>query len=155
MEDNNALPHAPRVKQAAQKGIVLEQLRQVPIVQVACRKAGVSRATFYRMRAEDPEFEAAVAKAIEEGVAFINDMSESQVVSLIKDRNWPAISFWLKAHHSSYRTKVDVDARIIDAQEALTEEQKTIITRALRLASLTGEDDSSNKQQEDGKSEQR
>ncbi len=124
------------IRQKKEKEAILEQLRRVPIVQVACERAGVSRATFYRLRAEDVEFKTSVEGAINEGVAFITDMSESQLISLIKEKNWPAISFWLRAHHPAYRNKIDVQAHITAIPEKLTPEQEAEIERAIKLASL-------------------
>lgn len=45
-------------RQEAQKQAMLEQLRRIPIIQVACEKAGVSRPTLYRMRSADEKFRA-------------------------------------------------------------------------------------------------
>ena len=124
------------VRQQKEKELILEQLRKIPIIETACSRAQISRATFYRLRAEDPEFKTSVEEAIAEGVSFINDMSESQAISLIKEKNWPAISFWLRARHPAYRQKVDMDARITPVLEKLTPEQEELIGKALRLAAL-------------------
>ncbi len=134
-----------KLRQEKEKQIVLEQLRRIPIVQVACEKAGVSRATFYRLRNEDSEFKKVIEEAVTEGVSFITDMSESQLITLIKDKNWPAISFWLRAHHPSYRTKVDINARITATPEKLTPEQEAEIERAIKLASLVEDESKINK----------
>ena len=100
------------IKQQKEKEIILQHLRKIPIVQVACEKAGVSRATFYRLRVEDEHFKTSVEEALAEGVTFINDMSEAQLITLIKEKNWPAISFWLRGHHPSYKQK-DFSAGIL------------------------------------------
>lgn len=92
-------------RQRKEKETILEHLRQIPIVQISCQKAGISRATFYRLRAEDESFKTSVEEAITEGVNFINDLSEGQLISLIKEKNWPAISFWLRSHHPSYKQR--------------------------------------------------
>ncbi len=123
------------------KNQILVQLKEVPIVQIACSKAGVSRATYYRWRDEDAEFRKSADEAIAEGVLFINDMSESQMISLIKDKNWPAISFWLKHRHASYANKLELSGRVTTLDEELTPEQKALVDRALRLASLVEEED--------------
>ncbi len=125
-----------KLRQEKEKQLMLEQLRRIPIIQVACEKAGISRPTFYRLRSGDDKFKAAIEEAVVEGVAFINDMSEAQVISLIKEKNWPSISFWLKARHPAYKTKVEVDARVVQAPEKLTPEQQELVENALRLAVL-------------------
>ena len=63
-------------------------------------------------------------------------MSEHQIISLIKDKNWSAISFWLRHHHPKYADKIKIEANINNTDEELTSEQKKIVKRALKLASL-------------------
>jgi len=123
------------MKNEKQKQLLLEQLRKTPIVELACEKAGVSRATYYRWRKENPEFAKISDEAITDGESFINDMSESQVISLIKDKNWPAISFWLKYHHPKYANKIEVEANIKQSDGKLTPEQEEIVRKALELIS--------------------
>ncbi len=123
------------LRQTKEKELILEQLRRIPIIQVACEKAGVARATFYRLRNDDPNFKLAIEEAVTEGVALITDMSEVQVISLIKDKNWSAISFWLRAHSPKYSTKVELTTKI-QREEILTDQQKELIQKALSLATL-------------------
>lgn len=129
------------------KETLIEQLKKTPIIEIACEKAGISRATYYRWRKENPDFAKTADEAIIDGESFINDMSESQVISLIKEKNWPAISFWLKYHHPKYANKIEVEANIKQLDEKLTPEQETVVREALRLASLLPEEES----QEDNK----
>lgn len=118
-----------------QKEQLLEQLKKTPVVQFSCEKNGIGRATYYRWRNEDEGFKKAADDAIAEGTLFINDLSEFQVISLIRDKNWPAISFWLKHHHPSYATKVEVMAQIKESNDELTPEQEAVVREALRLSS--------------------
>ncbi len=117
------------------KKLFLENLKKVPIVQVACEKAGVSRATVYRWRDKDKKFRKTLDQALSEGEALVNDMSESQLISLIKEKNFSAIRFWLNHRHEKFRERVEVTAKI-EKQEELTQEQEAIVREALRLASL-------------------
>lgn len=116
--------------------LLLEQLKKTPIVQVACEKVGIGRATFYRWKSEDTEFANLADEAIAEGSSLVNDMAESQLMSAIRDKNLPAIIFWLKHHHESYATKVEVTARLKADNEVLTPEQEALVTKALQLAAL-------------------
>ena len=145
MNENKEKESLVKLRQEKEKQIVLEQLRQIPIVEVACQKSGVSRATFYRFRNEDSEFKKAIEEAVAEGIAFMTDVSESQLILLVKEKNWPAISFWLRAHHPAYRTKIDVNARITATPEKLTPEQEAEIERAIKLASLVEDEIKINK----------
>jgi len=118
------------------KKLVLEKLKKMPIVSVACNRAGISRATYYRWITKDKDFQRNTNKAMQDGELFINDMSESQVVNLIKDKNWSAISFWLRHHHPKYTDKIKIEANIKSVDEELTPEQEKIVKKALKLASL-------------------
>ena len=127
------------------KNKLLDQLKRVPIVEAACQKAGISRQTFYRWKFEDSEFAKEVEKAIDDGRMLVSDLSESQVLSLIRDKNWQAISFWLKHHHPSYKTRIQIEGSLQMPQEELTPDQEEIVKAALKLASLSA------KESEDGR----
>lgn len=118
------------------KNQFFDELAKIPIVQVACEKTGVSRNSVYRWRREDKEFEKKMDEAIEEGVAFVNDLTESQLLTMIKEKNWPAISFWLKHRHDKYKTRIQVEGDINTIQE-LNPDQKKLVEEALVLAKLT------------------
>ena len=126
------------MKKDKDQELILEQLKKIPIVEIACEKIKISRSTYYRWR-EDPEFAEAADAAMRDGELFVNDLSEAQVVNLIREKNWPAISFWLRAHHPRYATKLEVTAKFKAESEVLTPEQQALVDRALRLASLTDE----------------
>lgn len=113
----------------------LEELGKVPIVQVACEKTGLSRNSVYRWRKEDKAFEKKMDEALKSGVAFVNDMSESQLLTLIKEKSYQAISFWLRHRNDNYKERIEITTK--DDKEELTEEQKKIVKKALKLASIT------------------
>lgn len=119
-----------------EKRRIIEQLRKTPIVQIACEKSGVSRATYYRWRKDDDEFIKNTDQAISEGSLLVNDMAESKLMSAIRDKNLTAIIFWLKHHHPLYATKIEVTAKLKADNEVLTPEQEELVTKALKLASL-------------------
>lgn len=123
-------------RQNSQKIELLTRLRETPVIEVACRKVGIARATFYRWKEKDDVFSKEVDTAILEGSALINDIAESQLLTAIKDQNMTAIIFWLKHHHASYATKVEVTAQMKNLNETLTADQEALVTRALQLASL-------------------
>lgn len=125
------------MKNTKQKQLFLEHIRKIPIVQVACEKSGIARATIYRWRKESQKFRKAMEEALTEGEALINDMSESQLISLIRDKNYPAISFWLRHRNPKYRERVEVTGRIATKQEKLSKEEAKLVRKALRFASFT------------------
>lgn len=116
------------------KGVLLE-LQKMPIVQIACDRAKVSRSTYYRWRKEDEQFRLAADEALHNGELLINDMSETQLVSLIKDKHFPAIHLWLRQHHSAYRDKIEVINRPAEPED-LTPKQEATVKKALILAGL-------------------
>ncbi len=116
----------------------LEEIRKVPIVQVACEKTGVSRNTVYRWKREDKEFTKEFDEALADGVNYVNDMSESQLLQLIKDQNFSAVRFWLIKRHPAYKEKVEVISK--HELPELTDSQKETIKQALRLSNVIKQD---------------
>lgn len=112
----------------------LEELKKVPIVQVACEKTGVSRNTVYRWKREDKDFEKEFEKAMADGVAFVNDMSESQLLTLIKENNFSAVRFWLNKRHPAYKDKLEVTNK--NDIDELNPEQEAIVRKALEMAQI-------------------
>lgn len=112
-----------------------EELRKVPIVQVACEKTGLSRNSIYRWKKEDKEFSEKMDQAISDGVSFVNDMSESQLLTMIKEKNWSAISFWLKHRNDNYKNKVELSG-IVNTINELSPEQEKLVKQALNLAGV-------------------
>ncbi len=88
-----------------------EELTKVPIVQVACEKTGVSRNSVYRWRKDDASFCKKMDQALKDGVALVNDMSETQLLTLIKEKNYPAISFWLRHRNDNYKNKIEITTK--------------------------------------------
>lgn len=121
------------------KNIFLEQLRKIPIVTVACEKVDISRNSVYRWRNEDEEFLKEMEVALAEGEALVNDMSESQLLSLIQDRSWQAISFWLRHRSPKFRDRVEITAKI--KNETLTPEEEIIKREALKIAAGINNDE--------------
>ena len=111
------------------------ELAKVPIVQVACEKTGVSRNSVYRWKKDDKSFAQEMEKALSEGVAFVNDMSESQLLTMIKEKNYSAISFWLRHRNDNYRNKLEITT--VEESEEMTPSQKKTVRNALKLASIT------------------
>ena len=117
------------------QNIFLEELKRIPIVLVACEKNGISRNSVYRWKRDDKNFSKAMDEALAEGEALVNDMSESQLLTLIKEKNWQAISFWLRHRNPRFRDKIEVTSKIEDSEE-LTPSQAEVVRQALRLAKI-------------------
>lgn len=113
----------------------LAELRRIPIVQVACEKVGLSRNSVYRWKNEDKNFSKEMDLALADGEALINDMSESQLLTMIKEKNWSAISFWLRHRNPKFKERIEIESKINTPQE-LSPEQKALVNNALKMASL-------------------
>ncbi len=113
----------------------LEELAKVPIVQIACEKCSLSRNSIYRWRKEDKVFEKKMDEALSSGVAFVNDMSESQLLTLIKEKSYSAISFWLRHRNDNYKDKIEITTK--EESGELSPSQAKIVRHALKLASIT------------------
>jgi hypothetical protein len=125
------------------KRILTETLKETPIIQIACRKAGISRSTYYRWQKEDKKFFRESEDALRQGIEFINDLTESQVINLIKEKKMGAISLWLKNNHEKYGAKKEKYIPI-NIDDDLTSDEQKIIEDALALVS-------NNKKHEDSK----
>jgi hypothetical protein len=87
------------------KQLLLEQLAQTPIVEVACKKAGVGRTTYYRLRKTDPDFAEAADAALSDSTGLMNDLCESQILTGARNGNLTAAIFWLKNRHPAYKQR--------------------------------------------------
>lgn len=123
------------MKKSKYQNQFLEELAHIPIIQVACEKTGLSRNSVYRWRKDDSVFAKKMDEALADGVALVNDMSESQLLNLIKEKNWPAISFWLKHRNDNYKNKLEITTK--DDPEELTPAQAKVVKQALKLAKIT------------------
>ena len=83
---------------------------------------------------EDKIFRKESGDALGQGIEFLNDMSESQLISLIKEKKMPAIATWLKNNHPRYGSKTKSYTPIISDEE-LTPDDKKLIADALALVS--------------------
>ena len=115
------------------KELLLTQLAKTPIVQLACEKTGIGRATYYRWKSKDRVFTKKAEEAIKEGSLLINDLSESQLLSAIAGGNMTGIIFWLKHHHPTYETRVEIRQSNGRNDEELTKKQKEVIRQALKI----------------------
>lgn len=119
-------------RQDLEKKLLLEQLRKMPVIESACQKVNISRASYYRWRAKSKEFAKKADEALQEGSLLINDLAEGQLMSAIRDRNLTAIIFWLRNHHPIYKDRVEIKGEL-KHQYQLTSEQEKLISKALTM----------------------
>ena len=117
------------------KELILEDLKKAPVVQLACERAGIARATFYRLKKSDKKFAQAVDDAILEGRQVVNDLAESRLMAAIQSGNLTSVMYWLNHNHNQYSNKLEITGRLTTKAE-LSAEQEADIKRALSLIDL-------------------
>jgi hypothetical protein len=127
------------MKSRDQKEALLKCLKQTPIVELACKNAGIGRTTFYRWKKQSSTFSRSVEAAMKEGFDFINDLAETQLVSSIRDKKFPAIAYWLNHRHPSYGNKVEI---VDKTNGELTDAQRKLLAKAIGLEAQDANDDS-------------
>ena len=93
-----------RIKRDKEK--FLELLRESPVILAACKRLGISKATFFRWKDDDKEFAKQAEDAVTEGNDFVTDMAEVQMNSLIKDKHFPAIKYRLDNFHPNFKNQL-------------------------------------------------
>ena len=104
-----------RVKRQQEK--LLEALAESGNVSFACKRAGVSRDTFYRWRKDNDEFADKAILAIGSGKEFVNDLAHSQLIRNIQNGDMGAIKFQLGNCHDDYLPKKSVRAFRLEDQQ--------------------------------------
>lgn len=94
-------------RKKSQKEEFIEAFMETPIVLFVCHKVGISRATFYRWRNEDEHFDNQFKEAERIGRENFNDIAESSLVSLVKEKDYKAISYYLKHNHPRYSESIN------------------------------------------------
>ena len=94
VEPKNTKPQTLQILQFSDKKEKMLKCLEATIFNISesCKGAGISRATYYNWKKDDPDFEEAVHD-LEEGQ---KDFVESKLLDLIKDGNPTAIIFYLK-----------------------------------------------------------
>lgn len=127
-------------KTEADKKKLIALLQRAPIIEAAVKRAGISRATYYRWRERDPDFVKAADAALSISRSTINDLAESYLIAQIKDNTLPAITFWLKHNHPKYGNKLELSGKVSTQNETLTSEQENMVKQALINAGLITND---------------
>lgn len=95
-------PTALEARIRSQKDKLLEHLRESGNISFACKRAGMTRETYYVWRAEDKEFAELAELAVSSGKGFVNDLAHNHLVRNIQDGHMGAIKFHLSSCHPDY-----------------------------------------------------
>ena len=115
---------------------ILELLQKTPIIEVVCSKSGISKATLYNWKKDDPDFARLVDEAMNGGKDFVSDLAEGKLIAAIQANNLSAAIFWLKSHRSDYRTRVELSGEVRHVRESLTEDEAELLGYALELSGM-------------------
>ena len=89
-------------ERSQQKKKILAELASTPIVEIACKKAGIHRSTFYRWCEQDHLFRDNAEQIRLESIWAVNDLAESKIIARVKNDDYKATTFWLKHNHHHY-----------------------------------------------------
>jgi len=89
-------------ERSQQKKKILDELAATPIVEIACKKAGIHRSTFYRWCEQDHLFRDNAEQVRLESIWAVNDLAESKIIARVKNDDYKATTFWLKHNHHHY-----------------------------------------------------
>ena len=126
-----------RDRQEKLKQALLDQLRRLPIREVAYEKVGVSRMTCSRWRKASKKFAEAMDAASNEGREFINDLAESQVITLVRQGEIKALRLWLQHNSARYANKLELSGTIDTKELPMTKAEKALRLQALKYSSLS------------------
>jgi len=146
-------------KEQTQKKIIA-LLQENPIIQIACYKAGISRATFYRWQNEDPDFKKMCARSATIGLALANDSIESVLLKKAREGEMKAVIYWLNNNHPKYRGNYQGynDKKFmlqreaeeeLKKQRAITEEKTEGLIKLYNLIKDVEEEDTNTDNKED------
>lgn len=122
-------------RQNEQMKIFIENISKTPIIQFACEKSGISRATYYRWCKRNSKFLKDVDTALSEGVDLMNDLAESKLLTAIKQGDRPSVFYWLSHRHKAYSPKLEISTNQEKQKvQNLTKEQEELIRNAISLA---------------------
>jgi hypothetical protein len=84
---------------------VLEHLAESGNVSYSCKKAGISRETYYAWKKDDKMFAHDAELSMEYGKSSVNDLAHSQLIRNIQDGNMQAVRFQLVSCHEDYQPR--------------------------------------------------
>lgn len=118
--------------------VILASLREKPNFAAACRKAKISRPTFYAWRRDNPEFDAKVVDARNQGLDALEDALIDRGLKV----DTTAAIFMLKSHRrETYGDKSEVTVKLTIQQKAekiaarLGVPVETVLDKAKQVAS--------------------
>lgn len=123
---------------AEDKKNLLEHLQKTPIVLHATKMIGIGRTTYYDWRKHDPKFAKSADEALREGIRLMNEVVELQLFSLMKEKKFEPVRFWLTHRHPAYANKVEFSGTMTTKEGPMTAERKALLWKALKHSAMYG-----------------
>ncbi len=111
MADNEKKRRTISKRQSTLKKEFLEFAQENGLVQIACRKTGIARPTYYRWFSTDATFARAAEKALRRGREVGCDMAESVIIGKITEKDIGAAKFYLIHNDPRYMTPARLHAK--------------------------------------------
>jgi hypothetical protein len=94
----------PKERSKRFKEKLLQYLKDSGNVSYACKRAGISRETYYKWR-KSKVFAEEADVAIDYGKGFVNDLAHTQLIQNIQQGNMGAVKFQLISCHPDYQPR--------------------------------------------------
>ena len=90
------------MKTRNEKNKFLNELRDVPVVSIICKRTGISKSTVYRWLKNDKEFRKKFNEALGIGRDSISDLAESTIINAMRKGSLRAAEYWLSTNAKRY-----------------------------------------------------
>ncbi len=100
-----------------EKNQLIQILMETPMVNLACKKVGIGRATYYRWIKDNPRFKKEVNRALEYGRSYWNEIAESGLLKNIKNGDMSAIKYFLSNNDKRYTPKRSIYVPALDIKD--------------------------------------
>jgi hypothetical protein len=134
---------------------LLELLAENPSISAVCRKIGINRMRFYRLKKDDADFRAKVKLAMIDGRSQWIEIAELGLMKKVREGDLGAIKYFLSNNDPRYMPKSPIDPLSPEDREEwarkkkesvptynLTEAQTETMKRSFRTFGFTNEDGS-------------
>ncbi len=90
------------MKTRNEKNKFLNELRDVPVVSIICKRTGISKSTVYRWLKNDKGFRIKFNEALGIGRDSISDLAESTIINAMRKGSLRAAEYWLSTNAKRY-----------------------------------------------------
>lgn len=100
-----------------EKSQLIQILMDTPLVSLACKKVGISRATYYRWIKDNAGFKKKVNRALEYGRSYWGEVAESALLKNIKNGDMTAVKYYLSNNDKRYTPKRSIYVTPLDLKD--------------------------------------